>query len=103
MNPSLKLESNMSLEVVATMSLEVVATIKNGGSFWMMINPYFKNGETHKPLEWWQRTTREIDMNIKTICLNSKGKNFRPMETAIGYYRLYSKICQTTHSWSTHR
>ena len=39
-------------------TLEVNHHVKNGGSFWLMINPYFKKIETHKPtyqlsVAWW--------------------------------------------------
>ena len=36
-------------------TLEVNNHLKNGGSFWMMLNP-MKNGEPCKPIyKWWQR------------------------------------------------
>ena len=44
-------------------TLEVVANVfENSGSYWLMINPYFKNGETRRPtykmVAWWTSRDR---------------------------------------------
>ncbi len=53
---------DVAMNIRWTNSLEVNHHIKNGGSFWIMISPYYKKVLVRKPTykKWWPRTSRVL-------------------------------------------